>query len=213
MDTDALIDSLAAETPRVSPYATQIRLAIGLLAGGSISMAGLVASASLRPDLLAQAAHIGVWIKISYAASLTLSFLLLTYRLSRPTARAGYLWLAPLSVTVAVMLFATKEFLATPPDQRAALWLGTTSWRCVGLIMVLSLPAIAGLGWAFRRLAPEDPRAAGTSVGLLAGAFAAVEYALACPEHSAMFLVTFYTLGICLAGLIGRLIGPRLLRW
>ena len=67
--------------------------------------------------------------------------------------------------------------------------------------------------WALRGLAPTRPRAAGLAAGLLAGAVGATGYALSCSELSMAFVAIWYTLGIALAGGLGALLGPRLLRW
>jgi hypothetical protein len=56
-------------------------------------------------------------------------------------------------------------------------------------------------------------RAAGAVAGLAAGAFAATVYCLHCQEVSALFVLTWYSLGILLAASVGALLGPRLLRW
>jgi hypothetical protein len=48
---------------------------------------------------------------------------------------------------------------------------------------------------------------------LASGALGALLYCLRCPENSAMFILTWYSLGILTAGAIGALAGPHLLRW
>jgi hypothetical protein len=80
-------------------------------------------------------------------------------------------------------------------------------------VLALSLPIFVGLLWSYRRFAPTHLRAAGATAGLSAGAWAATLYCLHCPEVSAMFVLTWYSLGIGLATLLGALVGPRLLRW
>jgi hypothetical protein len=93
------------------------------------------------------------------------------------------------------------------------MWLGQ-SWRvCSSLVFLLSIPIFGGLLWSFRRLAPSRLRAAGATAGLAAGAWGATLYCLHCPEVSAIFVLTWYTLGIGLAALLGAIVGPRLLRW
>jgi hypothetical protein len=59
--------------------------------------------------------------------------------------------------------------------------------------------------WSFRRLAPTHFRAAGAAAGLSAGGWAATIYCLHCPEVSAIFVLTWYTLGIALAASVGAL--------
>jgi hypothetical protein len=78
---------------------------------------------------------------------------------------------------------------------------------------LLSLPALAGALWVLRSLAPTRPRAAGFAAGLFAGAAGAFGYAFACVEESAAFIALWYSLGIALAGALGALLGPRVLRW
>jgi hypothetical protein len=53
----------------------------------------------------------------------------------------------------------------------------------------------------------------GAVIGLGAGAAAATVYCLHCPEASATFVLSWYSLGIGFAATIGAAIGPRLLRW
>ena len=55
--------------------------------------------------------------------------------------------------------------------------------------------------------------AAGAAAGLAAGAFAATVYCIHCPEVSAIFVLTWYSLGMLLAAFLGMIVGPRLLRW
>ena len=82
-----------------------------------------------------------------------------------------------------------------------------------GLVLALATPIFVGLLWSFRRFAPTRLRAAGAAAGLVAGAWAAAIYGLHCPEASAMFVLTWYSLGIVAAAGAGALLGPRLMRW
>jgi len=80
-------------------------------------------------------------------------------------------------------------------------------------VLALSLPGLAAVMWALRGLAPTQPRAAGLAAGLLAGALGAAGYALSCTELALVFVATWYSLSIVMAGALGALLGPRLLRW
>jgi hypothetical protein len=93
------------------------------------------------------------------------------------------------------------------------LWLGHSWGICPFIVLVLAVPIFAGLLWSFRRLAPTRLHAAGAAAGLAAGAWAATIYCLHCAEASAIFVLTWYSLGILLATGIGALLGPRVLRW
>jgi hypothetical protein len=93
------------------------------------------------------------------------------------------------------------------------MWLGA-SWKvCPWLVLTLAMPIFIGLLWSFRRMAPTRLREAGAVAGLAAGAWAATIYCLHCPEVSAIFVLTWYSLGILLAAGIGALLGPKLMRW
>ena len=94
-----------------------------------------------------------------------------------------------------------------------AMWLGQSWKKCPWLVLMLRRRSSSALLWSFRRLAPTRLRAAGAAAGLAAGAWAATLYCLHCPEVSAIFVLTWYTLGILLAAAIGAMVGPRLLRW
>ena len=100
-----------------------------------------------------------------------------------------------------------------PSSDWLTMWLGQTWKECPLLVLTLSAPIFAGLLWSFRRLAPTRLRAAGAAAGFAAGAWAATLYGLHCPEVSALFVLTWYSLGIALAAAVGALVGPRLLRW
>ena len=105
------------------------------------------------------------------------------------------------------------ELARTPARDWLAMWLGQSWMVCPWLVLALALPIFGGLLWSFRALAPVRLRAAGATAGLSAGAWAATIYCLHCPEASAIFVLTWYSLGIVLACGLGALLGPRLLRW
>ena len=112
-----------------------------------------------------------------------------------------------------VALVAAVELGVTPSSQWLAMWLGHSWSVCPWRVLALSGPIFIGLLWAFRAFAPTQLRLAGALAGMSAGALGAMVYGLHCPESSALFLLTWYSLGIGLATVVGALIGPRLLRW
>jgi hypothetical protein len=105
------------------------------------------------------------------------------------------------------------ELARTSPGNWLPMWLGRSWMICPWLVLMLAAPIFVGLLWSFRKLAPTRLRAAGATAGLAAGAWAATIYCLHCPEASAIFVLTWYTLGIVLAAGSGALLGPRLMRW
>ena len=213
MNTDDLIARLSADVPKVPRHAIGRRLAIGLLLGALVAGIAVVATLGIRPDLHVAMHGFSFWVKWTYTISLSVVALGMTAQLARPdSGRIRWAWL--LAVPVVLLAGAgIVELARTPPGAWLAMWLGH-SWKvCPWIVLALAMPIFAGLLWSFRRLAPPRPPAAGAAAGLSAGAFAATVYCVHCPEVSAIFVLTWYSLGILLAASIGALLGPRLLRW
>lgn len=213
MRTDDLIVQLAADTPPVRRGTIGRRLLTGLVAGGLLSAALVVVGMGIRPDL--DRAMLGpvFWMKWGYTLSLAAAALAVTVQLARPdTVRPRGLWLLAIPV-VLLALTGVAELARTPSTEWLAMWLGQSWKTCPWRVLALSAPIFGGLLWSFRRFAPTRLRAAGAAAGLSAGAFAATVYCFHCPEVSAIFVLTWYSLGILLAAGIGSLLGPRLLRW
>ncbi len=211
--TDDLIRSLAADARPVRPGSAQIRLLIGILAG---SIVALLALALVLREPLSAVEYTGVpafTMKLSFAVAMAAAAGLLLFASGRPGQRIGYRLLWLILPPALVGANAIMELTMKAPQVREAALLGTTWQTCLVAIAGLSLPILGGVTWAFRRLAPTNLRLAGLLAGLASGSAAAVVYALFCPETTAAFLATWYTLGIAGAGLIGLVAGPRLLRW
>jgi hypothetical protein len=213
MNTDDLIRSLAQDVPTVPRGAVGRRIGLGILAGALVTIVLIVAGLGLRPDLGLAMRGYSFWMKWIYTASLGAGALVMVARLARPdTVRLRWLWV----IAVPVLLLAAigmTEMAHAPPGDWLAMWLGQ-SWKvCPWIVLLLSAPIFIGLLWSFRHLAPTRLRTAGATAGLASGACAATLYCLHCPEVSAIFVLTWYTLGIALAAAVGALLGPRLLRW
>ena len=91
--------------------------------------------------------------------------------------------------------------------------MGRSALLCPIAIPIAAAPVFVAVCIAMRGLAPTRLRWAGAAAGLLAGGMAATMYALWCRETSAMFVATWYTLGIGVCAGIGALLGPKILRW
>ena len=213
MNTDDLIAKLAGTVPPVKRSAVSRRLALGIAVGAAVSASYVLLSWGARPDLAAAMHGFSFWMKWSYTISLAFGALVVTAQLARPdTQRLHWLWLLAIPVLLLASVGAF-ELIRTPQTQWLAMWLGHSWKQCPWRVLTLAMPIFVGLLWSFRRLAPTRLRLAGAAAGLAAGAFAATVYCLHCPEVSAIFVLTWYSLGILLAASFGALVGPRLLRW
>lgn len=213
MNTDDLIVRLSADVTPVRRRAVGRRLAIGSAVGVIVSAFYVVAMMGVRPDLMIAMHGFPFWMKWGYTISLSVASLVVTAQLARPDSdRLRWLWL----MAIPVLLLAgtgAMELIHTPPGEWLAMWLGQSWMVCPWRVLALAMPIFVGLLWSFRKLAPTRLRAAGAAAGLAAGAFAATIYCLHCPEVSAIFVLTWYSLGILLAASLGALVGPRLMRW
>ena len=153
------------------------------------------------------------WGKLVFAGLLAAGCLAVLRRLARPGMGLGHsLGLLALPPLVLWGLAAVALGQAGA-GERLPLVLGSTWRSCAFNIAALSLPALVASLWALRGAAPTRLAWAGAGAGLLAGALGALAYALHCPEDAVPFLATWYPLAMAVAGGLGALAGPRLLRW
>ncbi|MEO6041485.1 MAG: DUF1109 domain-containing protein [Croceibacterium sp.] len=213
MNTDALIDRLASDVKTVPRHAAARQLVLSLAGGALVTLVLVVLVLALRPDLGQAVRGFAFWMKAIYTGALGVAATLAVARLARPEPmRLAALWPVALPVLV-VAVIAAVQMAQASPDSWRALWLGSTWKVCPVNVLLLSLPILAVLLAWLRRLAPTRLAAAGALAGIAAGAWAATLYGLHCPEFSALFVVTWYSLGILLGGVVGALLGPRVLRW
>ena len=204
MRTDELIRLLAADAPS-PPERDHLLLA---LAAGFLVALGLIALVlGLRPParLLTPAVALKLLFPLA-ALGLLLPCLL---ALRRPDGRPGWRLFLPLVPLAVLAVLAAIERVAHPamPVWRA------DSLACLLLVPLFSLPVLAGLVLALRRAAPTDLTAAGQAAGLAAGLLAATAYALHCRNDDPLYLLAFYVPAILAVGLLGRIMGRRLLAW
>lgn len=213
MNTDDLITQLSNDVPKVPRHAVGRRLIAGSALGSVATFAAVIFVLGVRSDLHIAMQGFAFWMKWTYTISLMLVALGITAQLARPdSGHLRWAWLLAIPVILLAGIGAV-ELIRTPRGEWLAMWLGKSWMICPWIVLALAMPIFIGFLWSFRRLAPTRLRAAGAAAGLSAGAFAAAVYCIHCPEVSAVFVLTWYSLGILLAASIGALLGPRLLRW
>jgi hypothetical protein len=213
MQTSELIEHLAANLRPTSRYAIAQRLAVGLAAGALIALVAVLVTLGPRSDLATAVLSSPFWMKWGYTLAMTAAALALCVRLARPDGAAGVL---PIILAVPFLLIcigALVQFGTALPAQRVSLWLGNSAVQCPWNIAALSVPIFLAVLWALRQFAPTKLRLTGFAAGCLAGALAAVVYAVHCNESTMPFVATWYSAGILIPALLGLIIGPRALRW
>lgn len=213
MQTSELIEQLSRTVPPVPRHAAARRICAGMACGGAVALAALVAWLGIRPDIAQASTTLAFWMKWMFTLSVGGAAFVMVRRLGRPDDGVGRAWWGLAAPIAIVGMMAAVEVLRAPASARTEIVFGHTATQCAVAIVGLAVPVFAGVMWAFRRLAPTRLRVTGGAAGLLAGAAGATVYALTCPEQTAAFMVTWYDAGILGAGLLGALIGPRLLRW
>ncbi len=211
MKTDDLIDLLARGAGPAPRALAARRLAPA--AGLGVAASALLAVGLFGPIPADMYGSPAPWIKLAYAASLAVAAAWLTARLARPVARVVIPQRAVIAVFAAMALVGLAALLGAHPGDRAAQLMGQSWSTCPWSVVALSMPGLACALWAVRGLAPTRPVAAGFACGLFAGALGAFGYSLSCPEVSPAFVALWYSLGIGLSGVVGALLGPRVLRW
>lgn len=212
MRTTDFIALLARDVRATPPGIAGRRLLAALVAGGLVTLAIVALGLRCQP-LLAAAQQPWFWMKAAYTGLLTLAAAVTVRRLSLPGTKVGAAPLLAGLVILAMLALGTGQILAAAPGGRLALWLGRTWKVCSPLILLLAIPIYACLIAAIRRLAPTRPALTGAAAGFAAGALAATLYGLHCPEQAAVFVASWYTLGIAAATALGAVAGGRLLRW
>ncbi len=213
MQTDELIDRLAADVRPVRPWgmtaALLIALACGVAAAGGLMLGWL----GLRPDLSLAMKTGPFWMKFTY----TMLLALIGFFLADRAGRAGSaLWPAAWPLILAFVMIAALALIQTlraPQSLWRSMLLGQSYTVCPWRIVVIAVPILIAMLLMLRRMAPTRPMLAGAAAGILAGSAGATVYGLHCQESAALFTAVWYTLGVAAAGAVGALAGRFALRW
>ena len=213
MPTDDLIASLSKDLAPAPRRMAAKRLALGGGAGVLVAAAIMPLWLGVRPDLMAAAGSAPFWIKFAYTVAIAGSMFWLLERLGRPGARTAAQTLTAMAPPLVLLVLAAGQLAFAEASQRHHLMMGASSDVCPWRIVALALPVLAGALWALRGLAPTRLTLTGAVAGLCAGGAGAFVYAFHCDESAMPFVALWYSFGILVSGLIGALLGRRLLRW
>lgn len=210
MKTDDLIEALAAGLEPVRPARIHpLWIAVAFAA----SVVGVLLMLGLRPDLSAAMTGPSFWLKALYSTATAGAALMLVTRLGRPGLSSRRALYGVFGIFGLAIVLAGVELALTPTADWTRSWLGMTWTYCARNILLISVFAAPLIWLGARPLAPTRPMASGAALGLLTGAIAATAYGLHCPEATAPFVATWYTLGMALAAGIGAVVGRFALRW
>lgn len=211
MRTDELIRALAADGAR--PVVPIERWLTGALLAGIALSAGLfLAALHARPDIALAVYTPAFCFKVVITLSLAATAAFVLSDAARPMPRIrwrGALLLAPVLLVAGVAF----ELVTVPAHSWSTRLLGHNATHCLSLIPLLAIAPAACLLAALRRGAPARPALAGGIAGLLAGAVGATLYALTCPDDSALFVATWYSIAIVAVTAASAYLGSRILRW
>ena len=108
---------------------------------------------------------------------------------------------------------AALTLAQAPVEQWSGLIFGR-NWRaCLIAVPLYALVPLAILLGLARHGAPVDGKLTGACAGLASAGLATIAYSLHCPDDTAPFLATWYTIATAVVASLGTLVLPRLLRW
>ena len=213
MKTDDLINMLASGPDVAAPKMPLRRFALFIALGVLASIAIMITTLGLRPNMMELATLPAFWVKMAFVVALAGTGWITVARLSKPGVRTAMLPALIATPIVLIWLAAATTLMKAAPEERVPLFWGDTWHYCSSLIAILSLPIFIAVLKIMRDLAPTRLRIAGAGAGFAAGAAATLVYSFHCPEIEAPFIGFWYLIGILIPTGIGALIGPRVLRW
>lgn len=213
LQTDDLIKVLAAvqqRQPNGRPWAA---VSAGLAAGFAATLLLMAATLGIRPDLAVSFTDPVAWLKPGFSVLVLLAAGTAAWRLSLPGKGWSGAGIVLLLVFAIVACWAFVDLARRPVAEWAPCIAGRDWLTCLVAIPLLALPPMLAMGFAMRRLAPTRLDLAGTLLGLASGGAAAFAFTLYCQDDTVPFVAVWYGLALGASALLGRLLGPRLLRW
>ena len=212
MKTKQLIDALAEDMTVADPvWTTKSFLAV--IGGLSISLIIFVLFLGIRADFVRAAFDPHVIFKFVFAMSVIATCAVLVSALLRPVAKrlSQFYWL---TIPIVILAFGVGAQLATSePGYWFSGLIGRFPGACLRNIPILAAAPFIGLMLISKAGAPTRPALAGLVIGATSGGLGAFIYAFHCPDDSALFVATWYSLAIVMMSAIGSFVGARVLRW
>ncbi len=213
MAIDRLVDRLVKDLKPVrrhSAGADALVLAVLCL----VELALFLGLGAMRPDISMAMGLPSFWWKLGSLGLIALTGGAVAIISFDPvnSPRRGLRWLAAsaaVCLAIGWLIDASREGL---PALTARL-----NWhdgvQCVSKMVLLSAPAVIGLGLLMRRGAPTDTGGTALTVGVAAAAWGAFVFVFACPYDDPLYIAVWYIVGCGIVTMVARLILPPLTRW
>ncbi len=213
MPNDRLIDRLVSDLKPVRPRRGG-RDALIFAALCAVELGLFLTLGPMRPDMPAAMDMPSFWWKLGslgLIAALGATVAILSFDPAR-SPRRGLRWVVGLFACCLAAGWLVDAARAGLPDLAARV-----NWhdglQCVTKMVLLSIPAVVGLGLLMRRGAPTDRAGTAVAVGITAASWGAFVFVFACPYDDPLYIALWYTVGCGLVTLIARMLLPRLTRW
>jgi len=213
MQTNDLISLMSASNRPVDTGWLRRATWLCALAALAVTAGLLLLTLGARPDLARAWMTLPVIAKAALGAGVATIALVLFQSSLRP----GLKPLRRLPLVALPLLVAAGWALLTlaqaPAEQWNALIFGRYWRACLIAVPLYALLPLVVLLLLARRGAPVDGVLTGACAGLASAGLATVAYSLHCPDDTAPFLATWYTIATVIVAGLGALVLPRFLRW
>jgi hypothetical protein len=213
MKTDQLIDMLSTNVEPVQQGRLRKTLVWALVVGGAAAFCLMLATVGLRTGVRDGFLPGYLTVKLLFTLSLIGVGGALLERLMRPGQDGRRLFAFVFLPFIIVICAAAASLVFGQPMAWGRMMFGMQWATCLLCIPLFAVAPFAALIWALRKGAPTHLRRVGAIAGLVAGALGATAYAFHCPDDSVPFIAIWYGTLVGLCGVIGAILGPRLLRW
>ncbi len=213
MRAETLIDHLANELKPVRRR-TGWSDALALVVLCAVELGLFLAMGMMRPDMPAAMHLPSFWWKLASLGIIGLVSGTAAIMSLDPvrSPRRGLRWIVALIAGCLVsgwFLDASRDGFSTLASRLN--WV--SGLECLYAIMVLSIPAVIGLGLLMRRGAPTDHAGTALTAGLAAAAWGAFVFAFACRFDDPLYVAVWFSLACGAVTLFARFTLPRLTRW
>jgi hypothetical protein len=211
--TDQLIDLLSTNVEPVKSGYLSKTLVYALFIGGVAAFCVMLTTVGLRSQASDKLDSGYLILKLLFTISLVALGGTLLTKLMRPGQsgrKQSTLVVLPFLMIAGAGIIA---LVLGEPMAWGRMLFGMHWVTCLLCIPLFAVLPFAALVWALRRGAPTNLTQTGAIAGLVAGALGATAYAFHCPDDSVQYIAIWYGTLVAFCGVIGAILGPRLLRW